>query len=46
MRKVWGDEAYKEEAEALGRLVWQHGLLRKGPGLCHGIAGAYLNTKP
>jgi hypothetical protein len=37
--KVWGDAAYKQEALELGGLVWQLGLLRKGPGLCHGIAG-------
>lgn len=27
------------EAEKLGELVWQRGLLRKGVGLCHGISG-------
>lgn len=23
-----------------GELVWQKGLLKKGPGICHGIAGS------
>ena len=22
-----------------GELVWKYGLLKKGPGICHGIAG-------
>lgn len=22
-----------------GELVWQRGLLKKGPGLCHGVSG-------
>lgn len=22
-----------------GELIWQRGLLKKGPGLCHGVAG-------
>lgn len=23
-----------------GELVWQKGLLKKGPGICHGVAGS------
>jgi len=28
-----------EEASLAARVTWQEGLLRKGPGLCHGIGG-------
>eukprot|EP00884_Botryococcus_braunii_P020349 jgi/Botrbrau1/6999/Bobra.0165s0029.1 len=37
--EVLGDEKYLEAAERGGEVVWKYGLLRKGPGLCHGIAG-------
>jgi lantibiotic modifying enzyme len=33
------DDATDDLLEAAGELVWQAGLLRKGPGLCHGTAG-------
>lgn len=33
------DDDYKTSAERCAELVWQKGLLRKGPGICHGIAG-------
>lgn len=37
--QVLGDQVYLAAAERAGELVWQRGLLRKGPGLCHGISG-------
>lgn len=37
--QVLGDEAYLQAAVRAGQLVWQRGLLKKGPGLCHGVAG-------
>jgi len=36
---VWKDEKYLSAAMRCGELIWKRGLLRKGPGLCHGIAG-------
>merc|ERR1712080_552009 len=33
------DPRYLEEALRAGETVWRYGLLKKGPGLCHGIAG-------
>jgi len=38
---VWGEEdvKYLTAARRAGEVVWQRGLLRKGPGLCHGVAG-------
>lgn len=32
-------EKYLDACEACAELVWRKGLLLKGPGLCHGIAG-------
>ena len=37
--QVLGDEAYLPAALRAGELVWQRGLLKKGPGLCHGVSG-------
>jgi hypothetical protein len=37
--QVLGDAAYLQAALRAGEVVWQQGLLRKGPGLCHGVAG-------
>jgi hypothetical protein len=37
--QVLGDQAYLSAAERAGELVWQRGLLKKGPGLCHGVSG-------
>lgn len=37
--QVYGDENYQKAAERAGETVWAEGLLRKGPGLCHGVAG-------
>lgn len=38
-RQVFGDAAYLQAALRAGEVVWQQGLLKKGPGLCHGVAG-------
>lgn len=38
--EVLGDDAsYLPAALRAGELVWTHGLLKKGPGLCHGVSG-------
>jgi len=36
---VLGEARFLKEARAAGELVWRCGLLKKGPGLCHGISG-------
>ena len=36
----WKDEKYLKACLRCGELTWQKGLLRKGPGICHGIAGS------
>ena len=38
----WKDEKYLSASLRCGELTWQKGLLRKGPGICHGVAGEYL----
>jgi hypothetical protein len=37
--QVLGGDSYLSAALRAGELVWQRGLLTKGPGLCHGVAG-------
>jgi hypothetical protein len=37
--KVLGEESYLPAALRAGELVWQRGLLKKGPSLCHGVSG-------
>ena len=37
--KVFGDEKYKLALDRALDVVWHRGLVRKGLGLCHGIAG-------
>jgi hypothetical protein len=37
--QVLGGESYLPAALRAGELVWQRGLLKKGPGLCHGVSG-------
>jgi len=32
-------DKYLVAARKAGEVVWQRGLLKKGPGLCHGVAG-------
>ncbi|PSC68070.1 lanC 3 isoform X3 isoform A [Micractinium conductrix] len=34
--------AYLAAAERAGEAVWEHGLLKKGPGACHGVSGSAL----
>jgi membrane transport protein XK len=34
------DARYLDACLRCGELTWQRGLLRKGPGICHGIAGS------
>ena len=40
--KIWGDERYLAACRKCGDVTWQKGLLRKGPGICHGVAGSGL----
>ncbi|XP_071446285.1 glutathione S-transferase LANCL1 [Hetaerina americana] len=37
--EVFNDERYLDAANKCGDVVWDRGLLRKGYGLCHGVAG-------
>lgn len=37
--QVFGDEAYLDVARRAADHTWRYGLLRKGNGICHGIAG-------
>lgn len=36
---VFGEEKYLIASERAADLIWREGLLKKGPGICHGIAG-------
>lgn len=36
----WKDARYLDSCIISGELVWHKGLLKKGPGLCHGVAGS------
>lgn len=36
---VFKENAYLRAAKAAAELVWKKGLLLKGPGICHGVAG-------
>ncbi|XP_078618101.1 lanC-like protein 3 isoform X1 [Branchiostoma floridae x Branchiostoma japonicum] len=36
---VWRDDKYLQACLRCGELVWSRGLLKKGPGICHGVAG-------
>lgn len=38
--QVLGDAAYLEAAGRSGEAVWGQGLLKKGPGTCHGVSGS------
>ncbi|PAA74988.1 hypothetical protein BOX15_Mlig024892g1, partial [Macrostomum lignano] len=39
--RVWGGSRYLQAVQASAdNAVWQRGLLRKGPGICHGVAGS------
>lgn len=37
--QVFGEQRYLDAAVGCGEVVWRRGLLRKGYGLCHGVAG-------
>lgn len=40
---VFNEEKYLNAAKRCANLIWEKGLLRKGPGICHGVAGnAYV----
>lgn len=36
---VFKEQKYLDSCLLAGELVWSKGLLRKGPGICHGVAG-------
>ena len=36
---IWKDEKYLTALTRAADCVWRRGLLRKGPGLCHGVSG-------
>lgn len=38
--KLFGDQKYLDSCLKCGDLVWKLGLLKKGPGICHGVAGS------
>ena len=38
--KVFGEAKYLDSALRCGDCVWSSGLLKKGPGICHGVAGS------
>jgi len=37
---VWNEEKYLIGALKCGECLWNKGLLKKGPGICHGVAGS------
>jgi len=37
---VFKDDRYLQACLIAGELTWHQGLLRKGPGICHGVAGS------
>jgi hypothetical protein len=44
--EVFRHQRYLDAALAAGDVVWQRGLLKKGLGLCHGIAGTNTHAPP
>ena len=36
----WKDDKYLDACLRCGEVTWQKGLLKKGPGICHGVAGS------
>lgn len=36
---LWHEPKYLKSCEAMSDLIWTKGLLKKGPGICHGVAG-------
>ncbi len=43
--EVFKHRRYLDAALAAGDVVWQRGLLKKGLGLCHGIAGTFTTPR-
>ncbi|KFD50875.1 hypothetical protein M514_08188 [Trichuris suis] len=40
---VYKDDKYLQSLRRCGDIIWKKGLLRKGPGICHGVSGnAYV----
>ena len=39
----WREEKYIRAVFECGDLIWKQGLLHKGPGICHGVAGTIFN---
>lgn len=37
---IFKEQKYLDSCLRCGELVWRKGLLRKGPGICHGVAGS------
>lgn len=37
--QIFNDEKYLNGCKKAADLIWEKGLLRKGPGICHGVAG-------
>lgn len=37
--RVSNEPRYLQSARLIADLIWRKGLLRKGPGICHGVAG-------
>ena len=38
--RPWKDQRYLSACLLCGELTWKRGLLMKGPGICHGVAGS------
>ena len=38
--QVWRDSSYMSALIKAANCVWRKGLLRRGPGLCHGVSGS------
>lgn len=36
---MFREDKYLRACEKAADLIWREGLLRKGPGICHGVAG-------
>ncbi|RCN53334.1 lanthionine synthetase C-like protein [Ancylostoma caninum] len=39
MWKRYGEQKYFKAALRCGELIWNKGVLKKGPGICHGVGG-------
>lgn len=37
--RIFGEQKYLVACERAAEVIWRKGLLTKGPGLCHGVAG-------